>query len=95
MRKIEDAIDKVREILTLKGGIYGPTYHKVASMLSVCPQYSILVRILEKSARIDNLLKQPTSQMLEQLQEEFIDIAAYAILAAYESSRTEENVELK
>ena len=83
MRTIEDVLTKIKETLEVKGTIYGPTYRRVASMLNVRPQYSILVRILEKTARIHNLLNSggDTSHICE----EFIDIACYAVLAAYES----------
>lgn len=83
MRTIEEVIIRVRETLTSKGGQYGTTYKRVATMLSVQPQFSILVRILEKCARCHNLLKKSGNE--EHLREEFIDIACYAVLAAFES----------
>lgn len=90
VRSLEDIINRVRQTLTDKGNQYGPTYRRVATMLSVQPQYSVLVRILEKCARAHNLMRQAGG--LAHLQEEFIDIACYAILAAFES---EPNVESK
>lgn len=84
-RTIGNVIDKVKETLEQKENIYGPTYHRVAVMLSVKPQYSILVRILEKAARAHNIIEGNKFDAAH-LQEEFIDIACYAILAAFESS---------
>ncbi len=83
MRTIKEVLDIVEQTLEHKGNTYGPTYRKVATMLSVQPQYSILVRMLEKIARCHNLLKQNGG--LAHLREEFIDIACYAVLAAFES----------
>lgn len=83
IRSVNDIIEVVKETLTAKGDAYGPTYHRVATMLSVRPQYSILVRILEKCARCHNLLRKDGG--MAHLREEMIDIACYAILAAFES----------
>lgn len=83
MRQIKEIITKIEETLTQKGNTYGTTYRKVATMLSVQPQYSIMVRMLEKIARIHNMLRTGTGTA-EHLQEEFIDISCYAILAAFE-----------
>ena len=88
MRSIEEVISLVRDTLTNKGNIYGPTYRRVATMLSVRPQYSIMVRILEKIARAHNMMNTGPVD-LDHLREEFIDIACYAILAAFESENLE------
>jgi hypothetical protein len=84
-RTLSEMIKTVENLLSEKGNDYGKTYLKVAAMLSVKPQYSILVRILEKCARCDNLLRRDNSEV--PLRENFLDIAAYAILAAFESER--------
>ena len=85
MRTHQDALDAVKNLLSDKGLLYGKTYQRVATALSVPPQYSILVRMMEKMFRVDNLLKgvKPVNQA--HLREEFLDIAVYAILAAFES----------
>lgn len=83
MKTIEEVLDKIKETLEQKGNTYGPTYRRVAAMLNVRPQYSILVRILEKVARVHNMLN--VGQVdFDLLQEELIDIACYAVLAAFE-----------
>lgn len=84
MRTHQDALDAVKNLMTDKAQLYGKTYQRVATALSVPPQYSILVRIQEKIFRVDNLLKQGQPNQAH-LREEFLDIAVYAILAAFES----------
>jgi hypothetical protein len=89
MRTHQEVIDHVADTLARKGAEYGgPTYRRVATMLSVKPQFSILVRILEKCSRAHNLMMKSGNEI--HLREEFIDIACYAILAAFESHSPEE-----
>ena len=91
MRTIDDALALVKSTLTEKGQGYGPTYRRVAQALGVKPQYSILVRILEKALRIDNILKFDNTETTNKvLAEEFKDIAGYAILGLFESSPLED-----
>ena len=84
MRTLNEAIDTIKQELTLKGNMYGKTYLKVAQAMSVPPQHSILVRMFEKMFRvkwmIDNGMKDSKA-----IASEFKEIAAYAILAMFES----------
>ncbi len=91
MRTIDDALDLLRETLIERGQGYGTTYRQVGLALRVKPQYSILVRIVEKALRLDNLLKfDNTTTTDKAIAAEFLDIAGYAILGLFESSRVKE-----
>ena len=83
-RKLSDTVDYLQQVMSVKGNQYGPTYRKVALALSCPVQHSISVRMLEKLLRIDNLLKLPAVDMAH-IREEFLDIAVYACLGAFES----------
>jgi hypothetical protein len=89
-RKIEDVVEHVEDTLLAKNDSYSFANRKVALALSIAPQYSIIVRLMEKVVRIDNILKGPSPDM-EKIQEEFIDIAGYGILGAFESVK-EDNI---
>lgn len=89
MRTLNEAFDRMKELMEEKGEAYGPTYRRTAAALGVAPQYSILVRIVEKAMRCDNILRHSDLADVSAnpaLVEEFLDIAVYAVLAAFESA---------
>lgn len=83
MTTVEETLEIIKDTLKQKGTIYGSTYRRVATMLNVKPQYSIMVRILEKIARAYNILNSGEIDF-DALKDQFIDIAGYAVLAAFE-----------
>ena len=85
LRTLAEAINLVNTTLKRKGDAYGTTYRRVGLALSVPPQYSILVRMLEKVMRLDNLLKTGPIHKVA-IAEEFLDLACYAVLGLLESS---------
>jgi hypothetical protein len=89
-RKMDDILGKIQAMLTSKGNTYGRTYHKVGLALGCPPQHSILVRMMEKMLRVNNILNRPCPDMAH-VQEEFLDIAAYAALGAFESGGSANN----
>jgi len=87
MRRLIEAVDLVYDTLEKKDAIYGQTYRKVGAALGVEPQYSILVRMLEKCIRLNNLLCYGGGRDSKDVAEEFLDIAVYAVLGLFESSQ--------
>ena len=83
-KNLADVLDHIYEVLTTKNSTYGFANRKVGLALSRSPLDSLVVRLMEKVIRIDNILKGPLPDM-NQVQEEFLDIAGYGVIGGFEA----------
>ena len=88
---LENLCDKLKMTLKSKNANYGQSAFRSPILASnVSPQEALLVRMSDKIARLETLLRGEPDKVKEPLEDTLLDLAGYAILVLAARAKTEE-----